>query len=897
MSKGKVYVGTAALALIGLAVFFVLGGLVSEPVSAATPRQLFQPPTPAVLEAFIPIDADGPAGGTIMVTPTPVPQTRMSPQSVDQVNITGRPVRIMALGDSITMGGGGSTSLGGYRGWLQNSLNAGLCSYDFVGSQTYYSSGLADKNHEGYSGFTIDKLKSVVNYEVSAFWPDVILLHAGTNDLLPTWSCNSGNAGNCGVPYSAIHPEISLTQLISNIFTIKPDTAIYVAKIIPMLSPAYNSASVITYNSYIPGIVSQFQAQGRRIYLVDQYSALYPYTSTDYSDSAHPNDQGYTKMAAAWYAAKAYSCFNDPSQQSQPTSGSYSLYMSDLAVTNTSGLTSSPSTFSPAECISNGLGPFERDMNNGGVLARDGGSIRVDGNVYTKGLGVWPFSGVCFDLTQYPNCTTFVSDVGVDDAITSTGSITFQLYLDYAFAQSSPTLRGTSPLYSMTQSIVGKKLLALVAFDGGDGSANDMGDWANARLLCQGPTPTPTPTPTPIPSNIYLSDVPRMSGTACNTTGYGSIMKDLSMDGTPLTLNGVVYPKGVGVHAVSSMCWDLTQFPTCYAVASDIGIDDIIGSDGAVVFGVTMDTTPVYTSPVMLPSSATQNFNLSILGRSKLTLNVGDGGNGITGDASDWANLRLLCNPPTATPTSTPTQTPTPTVTPTPTPDYTGCVDVALEPNDTITSSVLIPLSGSRLMAFCPTSDIDMFQIQVVTTTRYRVDTYNLATGVDSVLTLYASDGTTVLATNDNFSATLDSEVSRKLAPGTYFVKAQNLGAFGAARTYAICFSAASNIVQYLPNTMRSAEASWGATFTPTPTNTSTPTDTPTSTLTPTDTPTLTPTDTPTLTPTDTPTLTPTDTPTLTPTDTPTLTDTPTSIPTDTPTLTPTDTPTLTPTP
>lgn len=368
----------------------------------------------------------------MMATPTPQLQANMSPMSADAINITGRPVRIMALGDSITMGAGGSSSLGGYRGWLQNSLNAATCSYDFVGSQIYYSSGLADKNHEGYAGYTIDKLKLVTNYEISAFWPDVVLLHAGTNDLLATRDCSWGTTP-CGMPYSQVRADISLTQLISNIFAIKPDTAVYVAKIIPMRSPAYNSTAVVTYNSYIPGIVSQFAAQGRRIYTVDQYNALLPYVNdTYYSDSAHPTDAGYQIMANAWYAAKAYSCFSDPTQQSQVTTGSYSLFMSDLPVMGTTSYTETPSIFIPQECYHNGNGPFERDMNNGGILARDGGPIRVDGNIYTKGLGVYPFNGtppysaVCFDLKQYPNCTAFASDIGVDDAITSTGSVTFR---------------------------------------------------------------------------------------------------------------------------------------------------------------------------------------------------------------------------------------------------------------------------------------------------------------------------------------------------------------------------------------------------------------------------------------------------------------------------------------
>lgn len=98
----------------------------------------------------------------------------------------------------------------------------------------------------------------------------------------------------------------------------------------------------------------------------------------------------------------------------------------------------------------------------------------------------------------------------------------------------------------------------------------------------------------------------------------------------------------------------------------------------------------------------------------------------------------------------------------------------------------------------------------------------------------------------------------------------------------------------------------FGASPTPTPTNTVTPTNTPTKTVTPTITPTntptrtVTPTVTPTFTPTNSPTNTPTPsvTPTYTPTNSPTNTVTPTRTPTVTPTYTPTSTvtPTVTPT-
>ena len=55
-----------------------------------------------------------------------------------------------------------------------------------------------------------------------------------------------------------------------------------------------------TYNAAIPGIVQSRANAGKRVHLVDMYSAL---TTADLADGVHPNAGGYSKMAATWYNA------------------------------------------------------------------------------------------------------------------------------------------------------------------------------------------------------------------------------------------------------------------------------------------------------------------------------------------------------------------------------------------------------------------------------------------------------------------------------------------------------------------------------------------------------------------------------------------------------------------
>ena len=56
------------------------------------------------------------------------------------------------------------------------------------------------------------------------------------------------------------------------------------------------------------------------------------------------------------------------------------------------------------------------------------------------------------------------------------------------------------------------------------------------------------------------------------TAGYGTPQAGKSIDGNPLTLNGVVYPHGVGTHAASEFVVDLHGAATHFAAM--VGVDD-----------------------------------------------------------------------------------------------------------------------------------------------------------------------------------------------------------------------------------------------------------------------------------------------------------------------------------
>ncbi|WP_069170503.1 endo-alpha-N-acetylgalactosaminidase family protein [Streptomyces griseus] len=130
----------------------------------------------------------------------------------------------------------------------------------------------------------------------------------------------------------------------------------------------------------------------------------------------------------------------------------------------------------------NGWGPVERNLSNGETGTGDGGPLRIGGVTYGKGLGTHAPAKVRYYLGG--KCTSFTAEVGVDDAQTSRGSVTFSVRADGTEQVISPVLRATDPAWSLTADLTGAAYVDLVVGDGGDGNGNDHADWGAARFHC-----------------------------------------------------------------------------------------------------------------------------------------------------------------------------------------------------------------------------------------------------------------------------------------------------------------------------------------------------------------------------------------------------------------------------
>jgi lysophospholipase L1-like esterase len=206
---------------------------------------------------------------------TPGPTTPTSPPA-------GSPVKIMALGDSIT------GSPGCWRALLWQKLPA--TRVDFVGTLPGQGCGFTyDGENEGHGGYLAT---NIANQDLLVGWlaathPDVVLMHLGTNDV-----------------WSNLSPDTILaayTRMVSQMRASKPGMKILVARIIPMnpSNCAECGARAVALNAAIPAWAAGLSTAASPITVVDQWTGFD--TATDTYDGVHPNDAGNVKIANRWY--------------------------------------------------------------------------------------------------------------------------------------------------------------------------------------------------------------------------------------------------------------------------------------------------------------------------------------------------------------------------------------------------------------------------------------------------------------------------------------------------------------------------------------------------------------------------------------------------------------------
>jgi lysophospholipase L1-like esterase len=218
---------------------------------------------------------------------------------------------IMVLGDSITAGvgaEGGPSDTGGYRGPLQTLLQDGGYHVTFVGVRTDYAAKLTSPNHEGWPGYTIRSiapgppgqlLGTITERALSAYNPDLILLMAGTNDLLHNYDENE-----------IVH---SMDLLLGQIFSLRPHVRVVLGGVvdsprvpeceIARFDTGRSSCSEEIYPS-LPSLAKSFAERGYAVVYAAGMDQAVPRDAEHFPDGIHPSGaDGYAAVAGVWYKA------------------------------------------------------------------------------------------------------------------------------------------------------------------------------------------------------------------------------------------------------------------------------------------------------------------------------------------------------------------------------------------------------------------------------------------------------------------------------------------------------------------------------------------------------------------------------------------------------------------
>ncbi|KAK8091093.1 hypothetical protein PG994_000598 [Apiospora phragmitis] len=192
------------------------------------------------------------------------------------------PLRIMPVGASVTFGVGSKMG-DSYRKDLLDLLMAQGFTAEMVGSKQN-GKDFANNQVEATSGFVISQIAKSVAKAAPQFKPNLVLLDAGTNN------CNKGG----DVPDAGA----SVAAMIDGIYQASPGATVVLATVLANKEADQDKCRQ-GINAQYQTLAADMAAKQAKFVLVDMRSPDGP-TTADLSDSRHPNDAGYAKMAKVW---------------------------------------------------------------------------------------------------------------------------------------------------------------------------------------------------------------------------------------------------------------------------------------------------------------------------------------------------------------------------------------------------------------------------------------------------------------------------------------------------------------------------------------------------------------------------------------------------------------------
>jgi uncharacterized protein (DUF1800 family)/fibronectin type 3 domain-containing protein len=126
-------------------------------------------------------------------------------------------------------------------------------------------------------------------------------------------------------------------------------------------------------------------------------------------------------------------------------------------------------------------GKPEKNQPFGGPDTGEGSRIRLLGSTYRKGIGTLAVSEIQYKIDR--RYELFSSVVGIDDFAKGPGSVVFEVWNGNTKLWNSPMMKRGDPVRHVSVPVSTVDTLTLRVLNGGDGNTNDLGVWADAKLL------------------------------------------------------------------------------------------------------------------------------------------------------------------------------------------------------------------------------------------------------------------------------------------------------------------------------------------------------------------------------------------------------------------------------
>ncbi|KAF4490325.1 acetylxylan esterase [Fusarium agapanthi] len=198
-------------------------------------------------------------------------------------------LRILSVGDSITVGYGKGTDGNGYRKRLGKDLSRN----EVVWAGTEKTTGdMKDGHFAAWSGKTVKYINDHIDPSLEQR-PNLILIHAGTNDM----NSNRQISTDGNLPQETTN---RLKSMAEKMVSKCPDATIIIGMITDVCDSEwyhFQRERIKIYRDHVAKLAAELSSNGSYVLAAD----FGPFDDTLLSDCVHPTQKGYESLGDWWY--------------------------------------------------------------------------------------------------------------------------------------------------------------------------------------------------------------------------------------------------------------------------------------------------------------------------------------------------------------------------------------------------------------------------------------------------------------------------------------------------------------------------------------------------------------------------------------------------------------------